>query len=67
MKLRVAMETIAPLPWQPDSFLLFSNTSPNYLKNYDKGSFTYYVISRGEGGGGFQMLMVDYGGGGFGR
>ena len=28
----------------------------------DKGSFTYYVISRG--GGGFQMLTVDYGGGG---
>ena len=28
-----------------------------------KGSFTYYVISRG-GGGGFQMLTVDYGGGG---
>ena len=26
------------------------------------GSFTYYVISRG--GGGFQILTVDYGGGG---
>ena len=25
-----------------------------------RGSFTYYVISIG--GGGFQMLMVDYGG-----
>ena len=25
------------------------------------GSFTYYVMSRG--GGGFQMLTVDYGGG----
>ena len=31
--------------------------------NWIKGSFTYYVISRGEGGG-FQMLTVDYGGGG---
>ena len=31
-------------------------------KPFNKGSFTYYVISRG--GGGFQMLTVDYGGGG---
>ena len=36
----------------PDSRLLYCS----------KGSFTYYVISRG--GGGFQMLTVDYGGGG---
>ena len=27
----------------------------------NKGSFTYYLIS--QGGGGFQMLTVDYGGG----
>ena len=39
------------------------------MKNVDNfrlmitlGSFTYNVISRG--GGGFQMLTVDYGGGG---
>ena len=34
----------------------------NHAPFNNKGSFTYYVISRG--GGGFQMLTVDYGGGG---
>ena len=34
----------------------------NQGTKYIKGSFAYYVISRG--GGGFQMLTVDYGGGG---
>jgi hypothetical protein len=36
------------------------------LDSFDtKGSFTYYVISEGEGG--FQMITLDYeGGGGFG-
>ena len=32
------------------------------MNDHYEGSFTYYVINRGEGV--FQMITIDYGGGG---